>query len=79
MPTYVFTGPVTSRKHTGKCPVCNKRVTRSRTFEKTVNPFNRNKETGLIKTWEEVASEVNAEADAWVPDFTHSACAEVGK
>lgn len=79
MTVYHFTGPTTSRKHSGKCPVCGKRVTRSRTFEMTVNPFNRNPDTGLPRTWDEVSERLHAEADAWKPDFTHSACGEASQ
>lgn len=75
--TYRYDGPTTNRRHTSKCPVCGKRVTRSRTFEMTVNPFNRNPETGLPRTWEEVNERLQAKADAWVPDFTHEKCREV--
>ena len=74
--TVRFTVPKETRKLSGKCPVCDKRVARSRTFEKTVSPFNVNKETREPKTWDEVAADVQAEADAWVPDFTHEACRE---
>lgn len=74
MTVYRFTGPMTSRRHSGKCPRCGKRTTRSRTFEMTVNPFNRNKETGKMKTRDEVRADLDAKADAWVPDFRHGAC-----
>jgi hypothetical protein len=33
MTVYRFTGPSTTRKHKGTCPGCDKKVTRSRTFE----------------------------------------------
>lgn len=76
MTTYHFYGPSTKRKHASKCPVCGKRVTRSRTFEHTVNPFNCVGEGAerRPKTWDEVAADVHAEADAWVPDFRHEGC-----
>lgn len=61
------------RSHTGKCPVCGKSVRRSRTFEHTVSPFNRNAD-GSIRTPEEIRVRVKAEADAWQPDFTHGTC-----
>ena len=35
---------------TGTCPVCGKRVKRSRVFEHTVNPFNRNPD-GSVKDY----------------------------
>jgi len=65
----------TRRILAGKCPECGKRVQRSRVFKQAVNPFNRNKD-GSIKSYPEVRAAVNAEANAWVPDFTHDACAE---
>ena len=57
----------------GKCDECGRYVQRRRTFEMTVNPFNRN-EDGSVRTREEVKAAVVAEADAWQPDFTHEAC-----
>ena len=66
----------TYRRLAGKCPVCGKRVTRSRKFTHTVNPFNKN-DQGKVRTLLEVRECVNAEAEQWVPDFTHAACAEL--
>lgn len=73
MPTYQFQPVRTSRRKSGSCPVCGKRVTRSRAFEHTVNPFNRN-DDGTVRTYDEVRAAVNAEADMWEPDFTHQNC-----
>lgn len=70
MPTYRFEELRTRRQHVGKCPNCGKRVSRSRSFEQTVNPFNKNAD-GTVKSRDEVWAAVKAEADAWVPDFTH--------
>lgn len=67
---HVFERVSTSRKRVGNCPNCGKRVTRSRTFEETVNPFNWNAE-GEVKSSAEVRADVEALADEWVPDFTH--------
>jgi hypothetical protein len=58
----------------GWCPICGKPVKRSRTFENTVNPFNRN-ELGAVRTHAEVVECVKQEAADWVPDFTHAKCA----
>jgi len=69
-----FTGPTRREERIGECPTCGKRVKRSRTFEKTVNPFNRNRDTGLPKTWDEVAADLDTEVAAWVPDFRHATC-----
>ena len=73
MPTYTFPPITVRRVHSGKCPVCGKTVRRSRSFTHTVNPFNRNPD-GSVRTVAEVTARVNAEADLWVPDFTHTAC-----
>jgi hypothetical protein len=70
---YVFTGPHTRRQHRGPCTGCGKTITRSRTFEHTVNPFNKRPDGG-VKTWDEVRADVNAEADAWVPRLRCKAC-----
>lgn len=75
MPTYRFQPVTTQRLARGKCPVCGKPVSRSKTFESTINPFNRN-EQGVPLTPAEVREQVNAKAAAWVPDFTHAKCAE---
>lgn len=71
MTTYRFTGPSTTRKHKGTCPRCKKKVIRSRTFKHTVNPFNcvGEGDNRRPKTWAEVAADVQAEAEAWLPDF----------
>jgi Zn ribbon nucleic-acid-binding protein len=71
--TYRFTGPRIWRQHNGKCPECGKRTTRGRWFEKTVNPLNcvGQGSERRPKTWSEVAHDVEAAANAWVPDFTH--------
>lgn len=76
MPTYRFQEVTTSRYRYGKCPVCGKRVTRSKTFMNTINPFNRNAD-GSVRTAAEVRANVEAQADAWVPDFTHATCEQV--
>ena len=57
----------------GKCPVCGKRVTRTKVFSQTVNPFNRDA-LGQVRSSSEVYEAVNAEALAWVPDFRHAVC-----
>lgn len=75
MPTYTFPPISLTAKRTGKCPVCGKRVTRSRTITHTVNPWNKNPD-GTVRTHTEVGEAVRDEANAWVPDFTHTACEE---
>lgn len=70
--TYMAVGVTATR--TGRCPVCGKRAQRSRRFEQTVNPWNRNAEGG-IKTATEIYEEVRAAADAWQPDdLIHGKC-----
>ena len=60
---------------TGNCPVCGKRVRRSRTFTQTVSPFNRNPD-GTVRTRAQVSAAVVAKSRTWQPDFTHQACAQ---
>lgn len=75
MPTYTihYDRVTTKRQHRGVCSECGKTTTRSRTFEQTVNPFNRN-DDGSVRTRREVWLAVNVKADEWVPDFTHERC-----
>jgi hypothetical protein len=79
MPTYTFTGPSATARRSGECPTCGKRTTRSRTFERTVNPFNVKIVNGerVPKTWDEVRADVQTDAEAWAPEpelFEHEAC-----
>ncbi len=56
------------------CSGCGKKLTRSRTFMNTINPFNKN-EAGVPKTWSEVVADVKAAAEAWQPtDVRCSGC-----
>lgn len=54
-------------KKKGKCG-CGKMRTRSMTFSQTVNPFNKNKETGELKTEYEIMTEIKKERDDWLAD-----------
>lgn len=38
------------------------------TFTQTLNPFNKNKETGELKTRDEIMKEVAKERDEWMAD-----------
>lgn len=76
MTVHRYTGPRRKATRKGTCPTCGKRATRSATFEGTVNPFNKNAD-GTVKTWEQVAADVQAKADAWDPPaevFEHDKC-----
>jgi hypothetical protein len=57
------------KQKTGICP-CGKKITRSKTFEQTINPYNTNKD-GKQKTEEEILVELNAEADEWLKEPIH--------
>ena len=59
---------------TGKCK-CGKKLLRSKTFEQTISPFNKNKE-GTLKTRFEIVEELIKEAHSWQPDFICSKCAD---
>lgn len=71
--TIEFERITVSGKKSGKCPACGRRVTRSRTFEQTVNPFNRTAD-GTPKDREQIRRELLEKRDAWTPDFTHTGC-----
>ncbi len=71
--TYAYQVIPARRAYIGKCPVCGKQVSRSRTFEMTVNPWNKN-EDGTVRTRVEVRQAVDIEADKWIPDFLHEKC-----
>lgn len=50
----------------GKCAGgCGKSLKRTKTFTQTVNPFNKNKATGLPKTYREVQQAVTLEGERW--------------
>lgn len=76
MTTYHFDGPRVQATKNLPCPWCGRKVRRQRTFQHTVNPFNR-RDDGTPKTWDEVRQDVLAEVEAWkaVPE-PHTACAE---
>ena len=66
------------RRKRGHCPVCGRRAERSRTFTHTISPFHSAVTLGMdLRAAERaVRDAVQAEADAWEPDFTHAACSE---
>ena len=47
-----------------KCPSCKKTLKRSKTFEQTINPFNKNA-MGLPKSRTEILIELKARATEW--------------
>jgi hypothetical protein len=56
------------------CPGCGKRLRRQRTFEQTINPYNRNAD-GTVKTRAEIRQELITEAAVWADTAeTHAAC-----
>lgn len=46
------------------CPVCGRKVRRERTFEGTINPFNKNAQ-GQVCTCAEVREKLQVRARAW--------------
>lgn len=58
----------------GKCPVCQKMVTRSKTFMNTINPFNKDPDTQLPRTRDQIWEKLGRDIEVWVPDFTHDKC-----
>ena len=69
--THRYEPVIARRERKGQCPACGKTVVRRRTFKHTMNPFNKNPD-GTVRTYLQVLERVNAEADAWVPDFRHN-------
>ena len=68
-----------TRRTAGQCPICGKRVTRTRTFEQTVNPFHRAvqnapADASLGDLIAAVRESVEREADGWMPNFIHGKC-----
>ncbi|WP_285240082.1 hypothetical protein [Pseudarthrobacter sp. MEB009] len=59
----------------GPCPVCGKTVNRTRVFESTQNPFNKDAD-GNPLDFMSVMLQARLKAELWEPDFTHSKCAE---
>lgn len=50
-----------------KCQ-CGKRLKRQRTFMQTLNPFNKDKATGQIKTYGQIWKELGEEGARWQPN-----------
>lgn len=74
MPTYNFDAITHRGKRSGVCPKCRKYGVRTQGFTQTVNPFNTNAD-GLMKTRDEIRSEVSAEAKKWAESqFVHVRC-----
>lgn len=62
---------------TGRCPECNRPVSRQRTFVETINPYNKIADKSRAKTPAEVQASVDRKAAAWDPEpevFRHRAC-----
>lgn len=77
MTTYRFQELTAIATRKGRCPTCDKRVTRSHTFVMTVSPFNKNPD-GTVRTWGEVREAVIQLAADWDPPavvFEHLRCA----
>lgn len=66
---YTFDSVKLNVKKSGKC-LCGKRLTRSYTFEQTLNPFNKN-DRGFPKTSAEIMTELKAEAEVWQQEPPH--------
>lgn len=74
--TITYTAVSVKAVRRGRCPGCQKRVTRSQTFTNTISPFNRNPD-GTVRTYQEVQARVTELAASWEPGpevFRHQAC-----
>lgn len=57
---------------------CGRKTTRQKTFECTINPFNKNAD-GTVKNESEVRAQAQAKADAWRPaPYICKTCKETG-
>lgn len=63
MTIYNFESVKLQTSKSGKC-ICGKRVSRSITFEQTINPWNKNAK-GEIKSYAEIWAELKEEAAVW--------------
>lgn len=71
-------------KRKGSCPTCGRQTVRSRSFESTVNPWNRVDDPSVPsgkrqRTDREVRAYAVAKATAWEPgpdEFEHAKCRE---
>lgn len=59
-----------------KCPVCGKRLRRSRKFYQTMNPFNKLPD-GTIKSANDIYLELRAQAKTW--EATAERCQKCGE
>lgn len=65
--------PLTATKNV-PCAGCGKKIRRQRTFEQTINPFNKNAD-GSVKDYADIYRELEAKADAWKAEpEIHTAC-----
>ncbi len=78
MTTYRFTEVSAKASRNLKCP-CGKRFKRSETITNTVNPFNKDPETGEPRTYAQVQQVVNAKAAEWMPNSRQRACPTCGE
>ena len=65
MRTITFEAVKSFGDRVGKCSACGKRVRRTKTFEHTINPWNKN-DRGEPKIYAEVLADVGAERDEWL-------------
>jgi len=49
----------------GKCRECGKRCSRSKTFEQTINPWNKN-DDGTQKSANDIRAELRVEVKTWL-------------
>jgi hypothetical protein len=73
--TVTFERIVRSGTKSGKCEVCGKKASRSTSFGQTLNPWNKNKATGELKSRREISDELNAKVRAWEAEpVRHAKC-----
>lgn len=74
MPTYRFQEVKHREERSFVCTVCDKKGKRSRTFTNTINPFNKDPETGLMRSYQQIVEKLRAEGAEWSPVPVHDKC-----
>ncbi len=69
---YTFPAIGFTAKKSGICPTCGKRATRSKRFEQTLNPFNKDKDD-CIKTEGQIHIENKIAAEKWEKESVYHA------
>lgn len=65
-------------KKSGKCADCKKPARRQVTLENTINPYNKDPETGQPRTYAQIVAKLVAEGKAWQAEsIVCTACTDI--